>query len=34
MEKRNDPSAGNAQAGGLWRITSVPFEIRNQPYEF
>jgi len=25
MEKRND---------GLWRITSVPFEIRNQPYEF
>jgi len=25
MEKRGD---------GLWRIVSVPFEIRNQPYEF
>jgi superfamily II DNA or RNA helicase len=25
MEKRVD---------GLWRITSVPFEIRNQPYDF
>ncbi len=34
MEKRNDPSAYNAQAGGLWHITSMPFVIRNQPYEF
>lgn len=25
MEKRED---------GLWRIASIPFEIRNQPYEF
>ena len=25
IEKRDD---------GLWRITSVPFEIRNQPYDF
>ncbi|WP_027356903.1 helicase-related protein [Desulfofundulus thermocisternus] len=25
IEKRQD---------GLWRVTSVPFEVRNQPYEF
>jgi len=35
IEKREDLSASQTrQAGGLWRIVSVPFEIRDQPYEF
>jgi superfamily II DNA or RNA helicase len=35
MEKREDLSASQTkQVSGLWRIISVPFEIRNQPYWF
>lgn len=33
MEKRQERFAG-AQTFDFWRISGVPFELRNQPYEF